>query len=568
MSAAPDFLPDLERRVEVRAARAARIAWPSPRYEHDPIGFCRDILDFEPWEHPEPGISQADVIRAASREDSRVSWVSCHKVGKSRALAALPLWDFATFTKSRTFLFAPKIEHIENIALWPEIRQLYLNSGRCKACRTKEHAKCCHAEGRWRCEPQPPCPWCSPLGDAAAWNEDPVVGLKSADGRREIKAYTATIVDALGGLSGQRMRFIFDEAGGIKPMFFEAMHGNSAGGVSWLMAGNPLHTSGEQYDAHHSQKHKWQIFETSAEHSPNVRAGFKMVPGLATREWMQDRAEAWGKDSSTYAIRVLGKFPKYTPGQLLRVDEVEAAEKRWALTRFEGRLQLGVDVAFTGDEAVIAPRRGYKIGDLVVVRDTNPDELAERVLQTARDLRLPHERPPLVAYDAQGKAGQDFGNALLRLPRIEDELEIIGVRTDAPPRDRQRFGDRRTELAFGFASFLKRGGAIPTDVKLEGEIGWMITRPRSKDDQRPVLPSNDELKKQHGRSPDRFDACKLATAFVGSADAAGDARGTVSAPQSVPAAPPPVAQDEETTTPSQSVYERQAAVYRNLWGRT
>jgi hypothetical protein len=516
-------LQDLESRLHVVAASETRISWPSNKYENDPIGFCRDILDFEPWEHPEPNVSQADAIRAACRPDSRVSWVSCHKAGKSRTLAAIPLIKFATRKRIRSFLFAPKIEHIEKIAVWPEMKQLYLNSGRCKECRAKEHRGCNHARGIWECEPQPACAYCSPIGEASWWNDDPTCGLVSPDGRREIKAWTATSLDALGGISGQEIQFIFDEAGGIKGKVFHAMHGNSAGGASWLMAGNPLHNEGEQYDAHHSQKHKWVTIETSAEHSPNVRAGEKVTPGLATLEWMKDRAEAWGADSPLYQIRVLGKYPKYAKGQILRVDEITAAEERWYRNEFSGRLQIGVDVAFTGDDAVIAPRRGYKISHLERVNNTTPDGLALRVATVARELRLPHERKPMVAYDAEGKAGVDFGEAIRH---FEDELDIYPIRSGGPAKDQRSYGDKRTELAHGFAGFVRRGGAIPTDDKLEGEISWMVTRPKSKDDERPVLPSNDEFRKAKGRSPDSFDACKFACAWLEDGDKLGDPKRT------------------------------------------
>lgn len=512
-----------EERLHIVAAAETRVQWPALQYANDPIKFCREQLDFIPWEHPTPNVSQADAIRAACKPDARVSHVSCHKAGKSRELAAIALFKWSTRRRIRVFMLAPKIEHIEKIALWPELKQLYLNSGRCVECRKIEHRDCNHARGVWECEPQPPCAYCSPIGPPELWNDDPTCGLISPDGRREIKAWTATSIDALGGISGPELQFILDEAGGIKGKVIEAMHGNSAGGASWLMAGNPLHNEGAQYDAHHSQKSEWTTIETSAEHSPNVRAGEKVTPGLATREWMEQMARLWGKDSPLYQIRVLGQYPKYAKGQIIRVDEIAAGEERWSKTEFRGRLQIGVDVGFTGDDATIAPRRGYKINTIDVVNDTTPDDLAFKVATIARDLRLPHEQKPIVAYDAEGKAGVDFGEAIRR---FEDELEIYAIRSGGPAKDQRSYGDKRTELAFGVRGFLRRGGAIPTDDKLAGEMTWMITRPRSKDDERPVLPSNDEFRKAKGRSPNHFDAVKFACAWIEDGDKLGDPKRT------------------------------------------
>ncbi len=360
----------LAARLEERSVRATRRAWPCSEYEHDIVGFAADVLGRELWDE------QAQWVQACAVPDARVSVVSGHKTGKTMGESAVALWAWSTFDPVRVFLFAPKLEHIKDVALWKEIRALYCNSGRCAACRAREHARCSHATGLWKCQVQEPCSRCSPIGAAEDWNEDPTSGLRSADGRRELLAYTARDVDALGGLSGANMVFIFDEAGGIKPAFFEAMQGNSAGGVRWVMAGNPLHTSGEQYDAHHTKRKFYtHVQEISSESTPNVKHGLKLVPGLATREWVDLRSEDWGRESSAFMIRVGGKFPRYDPGQLLRVDEIAASNDRWTRMAFKGRLQIGVDVGFTGDEAAIAPRRGDKINEIIRLHDTTPDAL-------------------------------------------------------------------------------------------------------------------------------------------------------------------------------------------------
>lgn len=546
----------LRERVAERRAKAARVTWPAPKYRGRPVEFFREVLDREPWDE------QSKWIRAAAADDARVSVVSGHKTGKSLGEAGLALYFWASYSPVRVFLFAPKIEHIEKIALWKEIRSLYQNSGRCSSCRAKEHAACAHELGLWNCEPQDPCAWCSPLGPLDWWNEDSTTGLQSGDGRREILAYTARDVDALGGLSGPKMVFIFDEAGGIKPQFFEAMQGNAAGGVTWIMAGNPLHTVGEQYDAHHTKKRLYtHVQEISSESTPNAREGIKKIPGLATREWIDLRAEDWGRDSSAFLIRVKGQFPKYEPGQLLRIDEVAASNERWTRTPFRGRLQIGVDVAFTGDDAAIAPRRGYKILEIRAFTGTNPDALADEVAHTARSLREPHEQKPLVTYDAQGKTGRDFGASIRR---YEDEIEIVPVYGNGKPRDQRRYLMRRDELAHQFAYWVKRGGAIPPDAKLEGEIGRTVAKPVSKTDQRARVPTNEEIKSILGRSPDRRNACELACTDAHAELELAKAHAAAS-PAARADRSPPADHDEPGMMPS-SPYGAADAGLRRAWG--
>src|SRR5262245_40475078 len=315
---------------------------------------------------------------------------------------------------------APKIEHIE-IVLWPEIRRLYLAAGRCAECRAKI-TECAPAVE--------PCAFCSPLGAPSWIGVDPTKGLHAPDGR-EVFAYTSRKPDAIGGISGPEMLFVFDEASGIDDAVFEAMKGNEAGGVRKLLLGNPLRTTGEFFDSHHRGKRFYTYTaRISSEDTPNAISGEKLVPGLATLEWCEKRAEEWGRDSVVYAVRVKGEFPRYEEGQLVPVDVLEEAEKRWETTPAVGRLQLGVDVAFTADDASIASRRGQKILEIVSLQGLDEDALAAHVVGAARAHRRAHEPKPLVLYDANGP-GVRLGKALRQ---YADEIEIVGINGTMRPR--------------------------------------------------------------------------------------------------------------------------------------
>lgn len=106
----------------------------------------------------------------------------------------------------------------------------------------------------------------------------------------------------------------------------------------------------------------------------------------------------------------------------------------------------------------------------------------------------------------------------------------------------------------------------------------MITQPKSKEDERPVLPSNGEFRKSKGRSPDRFDACKFACAWLEDGDKLGDPKRTdgiktasediaEEKPRAiVPANDVRKAQPEaqsQTLTP----FDRQRAIFQRQWGQ-
>ena len=488
-SALGGAMESLRARVREERAKRTRRAFPCPDFADDPVGLCRDVLHFDPWD------LQAEWLRALVPESASVSVASGHKTGKSSGAAGACLWFWATRRRARIVLMAPKIEHIE-IVLWPEIRRMYLAAGRCDDCLAKLAADAKEAP--------PPCEWCSPLGDPSWIGNDPTKGLRSPDGR-EIFAYTSRKADAIGGISGPEMFFVFDEASGIDEAVFEAMKGNEAGGVRKLLLGNPLRTTGEFFESHHrGQRFYSYSTRISSEMTPNARTGEKLIPGLATREWCEKRAEEWGADSALYAVRVKGEFPKSEAGQVVPFDVLEAAEKRWEITPAVGRLQLGVDVAFTGDDAAIAVRRGSKILEVVSFNNLDEYQLAELLIGIARAHLSERDQKPLVLYDSNGP-GARFGKALRA---YADEIEIIPINGTRRPTKPREYHQLRDEVADFFARWLKAGGAIPTEGKLEGEI--QALRAFNAGGGRRRMISNDEIKKILKRSPDRRNACELA----------------------------------------------------------
>jgi hypothetical protein len=304
------------------------------------------------------------------------------------------------------------------------------------------------------------------------------------------------------------MLFIFDEASGIDEGVFEAMRGNSAGGARWVLIGNPIRTVGEFYNSHHSKKKFYSLsMQIPSTDTPNAIQGNRDIPGLATREWCEQRAEEWGKDSQLYAVRVLGKFPRYEQGQLISVDELEASEKRWhehSMDPATGQLVLGVDVGFTGDDAAIAVKRGNRILKLTSLQGIDEETLASNIVAEARAFRGERERRPVVQYDSNGP-GAKLGRALRQ---YADEIEAVAVNGTNRSHNAREHHQLRDEIADRFAEWVKREGELPEDLKLEGEI--LATRTtRTPAGAKRVL-SNEFIKKLIGRSPDRRNACELA----------------------------------------------------------
>lgn len=476
--------------LETDAAIADCPTWPSPIYRENPVGFAREILGIEPW------AKQAEILNALVPPRARVSVRAGQKVSKSNSGAIAALWFFCSFPEARVYLTAPTVRQVDGI-LYHEIKRLWLRAGRCKDCRKRD------PWGDERCD------FCK----ARYWIEGPPFERASAgvrgSGLRQILGFTATETVTATGTSGRSLFYIVDEASGVPDTTYDAIQGNLAGGGRTLYLANPTHTEGEFFRSHNDKREFYKTFHISSLDSPNVVAGREVIPGMAGREWVDEKREEEGEESPWYQVRVLGNFPTKTANSVIALGLVVDAEARWHETPAEGRLNVGVDVAgFGDDEAAIAAGRGRKVQKLVAHKNLSEEEIAEQVVQVVRELRHPHEQPALVKVDTTGANG--LGGrvlAFLQARELEHEIEAIGInvseKSDAP----DDWPLIRDQLWWGLADWLKEGGALPEDKKLGAEL--VAPKYRFDAQRRRKVESKDEIKKRLKRSPDRADAVAL-----------------------------------------------------------
>jgi hypothetical protein len=187
--------------------------------------------------------------------------------------------------------------------------------------------------------------------------------------------------------------------------------------------------------------------------------------------------------------------------------------------------------------------------------------------------------------------GAEFGKALhaWRHPETgqsaEHFVEIYAIQMSHPPRKRRLYDKRRDEIAHEFTEKLKHI-AILRDLELQGEIAatvgesvevsygasgmkWRVLR----------VIDNDDLRKRLGRSPDKRNAAELAFLDVDGSEGETEAPPAPAVaqelvhrdvkPENVVAAPRQRAVralPEDDIQPVGTVYDRQAAVYRDMWG--
>jgi phage terminase large subunit len=494
-SSAPELTlwDDWSGAFEQRALELSRIRWPSPRYRGRYGAFAREILGWEPWE-------AQDRILEACAENERVAVASGQKVGKTACEVAIALCDYCSFDDMRVIVTSTTSHQVDEV-FWRELTLQKARAGKCVDCKKADPFDTTIPR---------PCPHSAFIdGDLGVRAR---TGLKS--GFREIYGLTATEGEAVAGISGANMRFIADEASGIRDNIFAAIEGNRAGGASFIMFSNPTRNDGYFFEAFHAKSRFWKTFNISSETTPNAVSGERLIPGLATAAYIEERREEWGEKSAEYTIRIKGQFATHEAGCIFSLHAIGEAEKLWPVTPAEGRLYIGCDPAGasgTGDESCFAPRRGRKLLELEVARGLTADMHLVRILAIIGRHWIRGELKPVVVIDREGSVGAEL-YGLLRdyVERNPEAFELVGVRaSDAAARQPAVYDRMRDELAANLEGWLRDGGAILEDVKLTKELHALRWQQRARDGKLKVTPK-DQIKKELGRSPDRYDALALA----------------------------------------------------------
>lgn len=483
---AADFFPRLHASFGIR--------FPSPVYQRDPVRFSREILGVEPWH------KQVEILEAI-RDNPRTAVKSGHKVGKSHSASQVALWFYCSFEHARVICTSTTSRQVDEI-LWRELKMMVARSGRCVQCKAEIKANPAVRIPR-------PCPHSSLIdGELADLARS---GLKSDD-FREIVGFTAKQSEAVAGISGENVLYICDEASGIPSEIYEAIEGNRAGSARLVLFGNPTRNEGEFYDAFHSKADRfYKCITVSTEETPNAVTGEKIVPGLAERQWIEEKKEEWGEKSPLYLVRVKGEFAEFEEGKIFSLHTIEQAEENWHEKPAEGRLYIGLDPAGPrglGDEILFAPRRGLKLLELIARRGLDEQGHLVELLRIIQRLKTARETP-VVVVDREGEVGSKVNRAIRDYADEHPlEFEVVSIRaSDRSMRQPELYPRMRDALAASLASWFDAGGTIPEDTKLEKELHALEWRIQANGQAK--VTDKETLRKLLGRSPDRYDALAL-----------------------------------------------------------
>ena len=439
-------------------------------WRNDPVRFARDVFAFEPdaW--------QAETLQECGKPGRKhIAMKACAGPGKT-ALLAIIGWH-------RLACYAGKGEHPKGAAvsvtkdnldanLWPEL-------------------------AKWRAR--------SPFLQAAfTWtksrifaNDHPETWFLDARGYPKT-ANPDEVGRTLSGLHSEFPFYLIDESGDIPPNMLRSAEQGLTSCKDGLIAtaGNTTSHEGMLYYATTTARDQWYVVTITADPDDPMR-----TPRVDI-EWARQQIEQYGRDNPWVMAYILGQFPPGSLNSLMSLEDVEAAMGRhlpedaynWSQKR------LGVDVARFGDDrTVIFPRQGLAAFNPVILRHQRTTDIAARVAQAKVKWGSEME-----FVDDTGHWGHGVLDGLLASGYSPIGIMFHGKAINP------RYANKRAEMWFELAEWIKRGGAIPNIPELVPEL----TAPTYTLNQGKIqLEDKDQIKKRIGRSPDLGDALALTFAY-------------------------------------------------------
>lgn len=304
---------------------------------------------------------------------------------------------------------------------------------------------------------------------------------------------------ALSGLHSQYPFILLDETGDMPAAVGRAAQQIFTGhprDAAIIQAGNPTSTSGLLYESCTKAAEQWDVITITADPDDPKR-----TPRVSV-EHAQEMIRTYGRDNPWVMATILGLFPPTGFNALLGPDDVDAAIARhYRQEQIEtAPIVLGGDVARQGDDSsAIARRQGRQAFPIKTMRIPDTMVLAQQFIREMKETKADG-----ILVDETGGYGAGVIDAMRQLGH-----PVIGVQFGSRASD-YRFYNKRSEMYFMMAEWVKNGGALPDDRELKEEL-CATTFVYQGDKFRIV--EKELIKEQIGRSPDKADALALTFAM-------------------------------------------------------
>lgn len=424
----------------------------------NPIFYSKRVLGSALWKKQQEiaqsvGVNKYTAVR------------SCFGAGKTKVAADIVLWFLSIHQPSKVITTAPTWLQVEKL-LWAEIAKSYHNAR-------------------------------VPIGGRLLTTELKVdddwfaLGLSpKIDVDREAERFQ--------GFHAPYVLVIIDEAAGVDTKLWQAARGLILNdNCRFLAIGNPGSPIGDFFNCFKDPL--WNPIHISAFVTPNVVAGKEVIPGLVTREWIEDRKKDWGESNPLYISKVLAEFPEEAEDVLILLSWVDAAKN--AILEASGPKGLGVDVArFGTDWTVITAIHGSKVLEIKAFQGKDTMQTVGWTINTMRKWDIP----------AHSTCIDDVGVGGGVTDRLHEEGHMVQpVNAGAKTEDPGQFFNLSAEMHWAMRKRFETGNIdIPDNEQLLSQLPARKYSMTSKNQIK--IESKDEMKKRGLKSPDFADSLVLA----------------------------------------------------------
>ncbi len=448
-----------------------------------PEHFMDQELGWQPWE------KQVEILH--SLRDYKETFVkSCNAAGKTWLAAGIVLWWVLT-RRGKVITTAPT---------WRQVREVLW---------AKVGAQCAKV---------------------------PQLGIKPLQTRVEIEpdwyavGLSTRTPDKFQGYHGNVLIVVDEAAGVTDPEIWAAIDGNLTDFKHdrLLAIGNPTDPSSvfaAKCKMPMTRGKVRNVITISAYDTPNVMAGHEVVPGLITKQFVDQKRQEWGENSPLYQARILGEFPRTGTQSLFPLSWLDRAFAYDTTGEnplpdiSDGVGVLGFDVGGGGmDNNAMCYRTGGKIQAIVGWPEIDTSELVlgEETNQPAFYKWVDKFGPTVAYIDATppGKPIYDYARKHKRTSERYSRLRIRPFIAQKTARDEKMYMNMKAEAYWQFRKLLETTnldmsliqGEMRDRIETQANaIRWDLDAKG-----RVRIESKEKMRAREGFSPDELEAAIMA----------------------------------------------------------
>lgn len=317
----------------------------------------------------------------------------------------------------------------------------------------------------------------------------------------------------LSGLHGKYILALIDESGAIPPTVLRAAEQALSNVVfgKIVQAGNPISLEGMLAAAATQLRHQWHVIEitgdpdvpTSWVNGPRAMAKHTGLPDCGCARCQNlTQIQTYGRENPWVMSQILGQFPPSSLNALLGPDDVREAMARqlppeaynWAQAR------VATDVARFGDDRTcLFTRQGSRAYPPIVMRHVRDSAVSTDIATAVLREQVKYAATTTI-FDATGGWAAGARDVLVASGQAPVSIQFH------LPSANPRYKNRRAEMWFAMAEWVKSGGWLPNVPELIAEL---VTPTYSFVNGKFQIEEKDQVKKRLGRSPDLADALAL-----------------------------------------------------------